>query len=157
MSARPAFPRRCAAALLFVLVAPFAAAGFLDKPEDDGILPVEEAFRLQPALWQKDHLVLGWDVAPGCYLYRDKLTLEVLEPSGAASGELLLPAGTTQRDEHFGEVQVLRGAVQAQWRPSKNSSPPKRIRLRWQGCAEGKVCYQPQARELTVVDLTPRK
>lgn len=147
--------RRCAAALCcwLAIAAPLVSGGLLDSKDDDGILPVDEAFRLQPAIWEKGRLALRWDVAPGCYLYRDKLSLELLEPAGPAAGTWTLPAGSVHRDEHFGEVRILRGTVPAQWQPAENTIPRK-VRVRYQGCAEGKVCYQPQVRELQVLNLS---
>jgi thiol:disulfide interchange protein DsbD len=124
-------------------------AGFFDRSHDEGVLPVDEALRLQPVLPGKDRLLLGWDVAPGCYLYRDKLGVEILDPLPVRAAALTLPAGEQYRDAHFGEVRVLRGSVQAAL-PLGDTPAPRRLRVRYQGCAEDKVCYPPQTREIEV-------
>ncbi|WP_420465086.1 protein-disulfide reductase DsbD N-terminal domain-containing protein [Panacagrimonas sp.] len=126
-----------------------AAAGLLDGLfPDDGIVPVEKALALQPPLWDGNVLVLGWDIAPGCYLYRDKTIIEAVEPVGQILGQASWPAAQAYRDEHFGKVQIYRNAVQVQFRPSK--AVPTTLRIRFQGCAEDKVCYPPQTRLVQV-------
>ena len=140
--------------LLAVLLAAFthaASAGGLLKPRETNgeILAVDEAFQLQPALWQDGRLVIGIDAAPGCYLYRDKIKVDVLEPAGYELGKSDLPAGDAHHDEHFGEVRILRDRVVARYRP-KLAQAPRQVRVRYQGCAENLVCYPPQERVLNV-------
>ncbi len=122
----------------------------LSRPADDArILAVDDAFHPQPAIWQKGRLLVGVDVAPGCYLYRDRFSVEALEPDGYALGAASLPTGEAHRDEHFGEVRILRGRLTASYKPVAHD-PPKRVRIRYQGCADGLVCYPPQTRVLSV-------
>lgn len=135
-----------------ICCAAVAQAGLLDAPsQDDGIPSVEEAFELQPPLWDGKDLILRWDIAPGCYLYRDKLLVESTAPQGYALGSANLPAGEKLRDAHFGEVTVYREAVQLRFHPA-SGKPPQTLRVRYQGCAEDKVCYPPQTR---VIQLPP--
>ncbi len=110
---------------------------------------MEEAFELQPPLWNGKDLILRWDIAPGCYLYRDKLLVESTAPEGYALGSAQLPAGETLRDAHFGQVTVYRDAVQMRFRPV-SGKPPQSLRVRFQGCAEDKVCYPPQTHVITL-------
>lgn len=125
--------------------------GFLDRATDDsGILPVEEAFVVQPAIWDQGKLLVGIDIAPGCYLYKSKLVVEAVEPAGYALGAITLPKGAAHEDEHFGAVEIYRGSVQAAFQPNKNAAPTQ-LRVRLQGCAEGKVCYPLQTRLIEVL------
>lgn len=127
-----------------------AGAGFLDRFQaDDGIPAVADAFRLQPALWADGEVVLGWDIAPGCYLYRDRLRVQVLEPQGLALGEPALPHGEPHEDVHFGQTEVYRNDLRLRFRPP-GGQPPKRLQVQFQGCAQDKVCYPVQTREITV-------
>lgn len=135
-----------------ICFAAVAQAGFLDaRNNDDGIPSVEEAFELHSPLWDGKDLILRWDIAPGCYLYRDKLSVESTTPQGYALGSAQLPAGETLRDAHFGEVMVYRDSVQMRFRPV-SGKPPTSLRVRFQGCAEDKVCYPLQTR---VIALPP--
>lgn len=128
--------------------AALAQAGLLDRPKNDqGIPSVDEAFELQAPLWDGKNLILRWDIAPGCYLYRDKLMVESIAPQDYALGNADLPAGEKLRDAHFGEVRVYRDSVQMRFHPI-SGQPPQTLRVRYQGCAEDKVCYPPQTRLL---------
>lgn len=128
-------------------------AGLLDgRNADQGILAVEDAFTLQPPLWDGQELILRWDIAPGCYLYRDKLSAEVIAPANYTLGHASLPPGESLKDPHFGTVSIFRDDVTAHFRP-KSGVPPKTLRVRFQGCAENKVCYPPQTR---VIDVPAR-
>lgn len=140
-----------AASLMLTAACP-ADAGSLLKPRDSApaILPVNDAFQLQPVLWRDSKLDISLDIAPGCYLYRDKIQVEVLEPTGLKLGRVALPPGEVHQDEHFGVVRVFRQQLAVQHRVDH---PPQRLRIRYQGCAEGLVCYPPQVREVTVESL----
>ncbi|MGQ0698283.1 MAG: protein-disulfide reductase DsbD domain-containing protein [Panacagrimonas sp.] len=127
-----------------------AHAGLLDKlGQDPGIPSAEEAFIVQPALWDGKELIVGWNIAPGCYLYRDKLVVESIAPKGYALGLASTPLAEAHRDEHFGEVAIFRTSVQLRFRP-KSGTPPESLRVRYQGCAENKVCYPTQTRVIDV-------
>ncbi|MGQ0621874.1 MAG: protein-disulfide reductase DsbD N-terminal domain-containing protein [Panacagrimonas sp.] len=145
---------RLTVASLMLCLAPSLHAGFLsDKATDDsGILPVEQAFVVQPAIWDQGRLLVGVDIAPGCYLYKSKLSVEAIEPVGSVLGRMNLPEGASHRDEHFGTVEIYRGSVQAAFQPARNIAPT-RLRVRLQGCAEDKVCYPMQTR---IVDVLPQ-
>lgn len=122
------------------------------RADDARILPVEEAFSPQPAIWQNGQLSIAVDIAPGCYLYRDRFSVEAIEPAGYALGSARLPKGEAHHDEHFGDVSILRERLKAGFTP-KSKAAPKQVRIRYQGCAEGLVCYPPQTRVLTVETL----
>ena len=138
------------ACLSVCLLAPAASAGLLgNRPAADGIVPVEQAFTLQAPLWDQGKLMLGFEIAPGCYLYRSKLSVEAIEPGGYALGPVQLPQGASHEDEHFGTVEIYRNALEVRFDPD-SGQPPTRLRVRFQGCAEDKVCYPMQTR---IVDL----
>ncbi|MDB5969797.1 MAG: hypothetical protein JWQ90_2247 [Hydrocarboniphaga sp.] len=138
-------------AALALSAQPAIADGSLLQPREqsDRILPVDEAFRVQPALWQNGQLIIGIDAAPGCYLYRDKFGVVVLAPANLVLGKSDLRAGETHHDEHFGEVRVFRDRLLARYK-TPSATPPQKVRIRYQGCAENLVCYPPQERVLTV-------
>ncbi len=143
-----------APALVVALTALWSASALAGSwlkpsPQDDTVLSAADAVQVQPALWRNGELTVGLDAAPGVYLYRDKLSVEAVDP-GPAVGKLQLPAGDLHEDEHFGAVKVLRGRVIA---TASASAMPRQIRLRYQGCAENLVCYPPQIRILDVESL----
>jgi len=69
-------------------------------------LAAEEAFRLEARSNRRDTLIAQFFVAPGYYLYRDKLRFEML--AGATLEEHALPPGVSKQDPYFGEVTIFR-------------------------------------------------
>ena len=127
--------------LLFSFSAPLWAAGLPDmsalEEEDDTFLPVAEAFRplISP---QDDGYAVHFAIAPGYYLYRDRL---LTGGDGAAEAELtFVQPSETKLDKNFGEVQVFHQQLDVQiLHPGEGS-----LTLTYQGCSEQGLCYPPQ-------------
>lgn len=120
---------------------------------EEGLLPVEEAFRLLPARREGQTLRIEWSVSPGYYLYRDRLAFEVLTPQGFRLAAPRLPAGERYQDAELGNVEVFRGIVDAEFVLPPGLRTPLRLRVRYQGCADVGICYPPQAQVLDVPAL----
>jgi thiol:disulfide interchange protein DsbD len=134
---RPGSPaRRRALTLVLAAVAQAASAA----PE---FLDTRQAFRLSARMEGRD-AVIRFRIAPGYYLYRDKLRITV-EPAGAAAAPASLPRGGIRKDEFFGRVEVYHDdvALRLPLRPDA-ARGRLRIRVRSQGCAEAGVCYPPR-------------
>lgn len=123
----------------------------LGRSGSDEFLPVDEAFR--PALFPIDGntIEVSWQVAPGYYLYKDKI--KVTTTSGAVQlGRLELPPGKLKFDEFFGESEVYLEDAFARL-PLARATPDAmdlELMLDYQGCAEAGLCYPPTTRTLTV-------
>ncbi|MBI2382684.1 MAG: hypothetical protein HYV18_01240 [Gammaproteobacteria bacterium] len=115
-------------------------------------LPVDDAFQLQPAEWRKGRVVVSWRIAPGYYLYRDRLKFAVAQPDGARLGAPLLPGGESYLDEVFGQVEVYRTELRAELPLSPAAAGS--LRVTYQGCADAGLCYPPQTR-VVAVDAPP--
>ncbi|HUP92514.1 MAG TPA: protein-disulfide reductase DsbD N-terminal domain-containing protein [Solimonas sp.] len=141
--------RICLAALALL-----AGASALARPSAWGrntaaaLLPVDEAFQLLPAERRGATLHVEWNIAPGYYLYRERLGVEVIGPASARLGKVKLPHGEKHHDEHFGDVEIYRGIVGADYALSGKLRAPLRLRINYQGCADLGVCYPPQVREI---------
>ena len=114
-------------------------------------LPVDEAFR--PVLIPIDGntVEVSWQVAPGYYLYKDKISVETAS-ADVQLGRLELPAGKMKYDEFFGESEVYLEDVFARL-PLARATPEAldlALTLGYQGCAEGGLCYPPTSRTLEV-------
>ena len=107
------------------------------------VLPVDEAFALSVRRGA-GRLEIRFRVAPGHYLYRDRLSVQ-------RDGERLemkaLPQGTPKDDPHFGLVDVLHEGFAAS---ILGSVGPEQFSVRYQGCAEAGFCYPPQKREFSI-------
>lgn len=130
---------------LLLILAPFALKHLtVSAPPEDHIMTVDEAFAV--SLERHQHtLQLNIDIAPGAYLYRDKLHIE---PEGLALGQWQLPAGEPYEDEYFGKSQVYREQLALEL-PLLNGSSDGHLMLHYQGCGSG-LCYPPQQRKLEV-------
>lgn len=128
-----------------------SASSLFQHNERDKPLSVDAAFRLMPIERNGRHLRVSWEVAPGYYLYRERLGFEVLEPKGATLPLPKLPKGEGHHDEHFGDVHVYRNmTLTATFSLPKAGPVPTHIKLSYQGCADIGICYPPQTRTLSV-------
>jgi thiol:disulfide interchange protein DsbD len=137
-----------------------AIAGNLWHGADAGssvpdVLPVDEAFQLQPVERSEHGLKLGWLVAKGTYLYRERIRIEAAEPAALKLAKAKMPDGEKHHDEHFGDVHVYRAGRYDVEIPGSNSlAKLKKVKVSYQGCAESGVCYSPQTRIVDVVTLS---
>ena len=70
----------------------------------DELIPANEAFPYTVAV-EGDELVVDWNVTPGYYLYKDKISFAI-EGSNAELSEPLWPSATPHSDEFFGEQPI---------------------------------------------------
>ncbi|HBP85003.1 MAG TPA: hypothetical protein DD661_08210, partial [Gammaproteobacteria bacterium] len=112
-------------------------------------LAAEEAFRLEARSDRRDTLIAQFFVAPGYYLYRDKLRFEML--AGATLEEHALPPGVSKQDPYFGEVTIFPADFTAEL-PIVADAAASEVRLiaHFQGCAEQGICYPPAKKTLLI-------
>lgn len=144
--------KRLSALLALVLASAAATANPLDRPKLDSLLPPAEAFTLLPAERQGDALKLSWNIAPGYYLYRHRILIELLAPTDTGLAAIRLPEGIAHVDEHFGQVRIYRSLLEATVPLTQKPAQALKLRISYQGCADAGVCYPPQH---TVQTLAP--
>lgn len=113
---------------------------------ETSFLAAEEAFKLkveEPAQ-SGDPVVLRWSIAPGYYLYRDRM--EVAARPASAAIEVERPAGERKEDPSFGVMEVYHDHVAITVRPVAAKS----LTVSWQGCSEAGLCYPPQTKEVAL-------
>jgi thiol:disulfide interchange protein DsbD len=142
----PAIPdlllRRLAAGLaglLFVLVGPAQGA--------QEFLAPEQAFHLEVEKSAPDEVRLHWSIAPGYYLYRDRL-VATASPSGTRL-DAVLPPGIRKNDPNFGVLEVYHDGVTMKVAPGSATA----VDVTWQGCAEAGLCYPPQKQTIQVATV----
>jgi thiol:disulfide interchange protein DsbD len=117
----------------------------LGLPSDDEFLEPDQAFLLEPDLASPRRLELRWEIAPGYYLYRDKVKVALKEAQGARLGPLELPHGKEKHDEFFGDIEVYYDQLVVGV-PLENVPPSAQtltFEVTYQGCAEKGICYPP--------------
>ena len=114
-------------------------------------LPVDEAFRLYVSAIDGNTAEVGFQVTPGHYLYKDKISVTA-NSDVARTGQLDMPAGEMKIDEFFGEMEVYQDDVFVNV-PVARATPDAmelELAIGYQGCADAGLCYPPQVRNLTV-------
>lgn len=119
-----------------------SASPFALGPKQEDFLPVDQAFSLHVERSKTGETSLRWDIAPGYYLYQERLRFVGL-PAGS---EPVIPPGQPYHDEYFGDSQIYRDNLEVVIPDAGVAS----LELGWQGCADAGLCYPPQTR---VVDV----
>ena len=113
--------------------------------------PVDEVFFPEVFPVDGNTVEVGIRVVPGFYLYKDKISVRSLSDS-AKAGRLDLPKGKMKVDEYFGEMEVYLDSILARLTIARATPEAMdlELELKYQGCAEGGLCYMPQTRIIAV-------
>jgi thiol:disulfide interchange protein DsbD len=136
--------------ILFCLLAPatyadsildgLSAMGSSRKPT---FLPPDQVFQVSVAAQDTHTLLANFNIAPGYYLYRDRISLKSLDDSVKLS-EPKFPNGEVKQDPNFGTTEVFHHSFQAGITLT-TAQPKDKISLvvAYQGCSEQGLCYPP--------------
>lgn len=111
-------------------------------------LDVDEAFALSVAK-DGETLELRWTIAPGYYLYRDNVRVT----QGADDLPVTISKGVAKEDPGFGTVEVIFDEAVAMLTPETGEP----LRVNYQGCQDGGICYRPEARMIAPGTLAVTK
>jgi thiol:disulfide interchange protein DsbD len=114
-------------------------------------LPVDEAFSPRLTVVDGNTVEISIQVASGYYLYKDKIAAETMS-NRVQLGKLDLPPGEMKSDPYFGELEVYHNDVFAIL-PLARATPQSldlELDVKYQGCADGGICYMPVTRTLSV-------
>jgi len=113
-------------------------------------LPSEQAFGFEAIVDDGNRLLLRFSPAPGYYLYRDRTSLALEGVAGIRTGQPRWPAGTSHRDEHFGDVVVYFDQVDVPLPLRREHAEPASATLvaTFQGCQTDGICYPPMTRRV---------
>jgi thiol:disulfide interchange protein DsbD len=126
-----------------------------NAPAQNDFLPPEQAFRLSATAAREAGVRLDWIIAPGYYLYRDRIHIaEDRNQIGAPQ----FPEGQVKNDEYFGRQIVYHNELVTivPIVSSAGTAAPSSVSLHvtYQGCAEAGLCYPPTTRTVTL-ELPP--
>jgi thiol:disulfide interchange protein DsbD len=139
---------RLTAAALLLLTLPMASWPAVEwKRTGNEPLPASSAFRLLPARQESGVLHLRWDIAPGYFLYRDRLKISVAEPTAGARLKPKWPTADSHSDGDGGTVAIYRNQLDL---PIVAPTSATRLLVRYQGCADAGLCYPPIERIVAV-------
>jgi len=141
--------------LLITVFSAHARTGFLDELGlgEQQVPPlVEDAFQFSADVENTQTLLARWQVMEGNYLYRDKLSFEILDNNQVSLGEFTLPAGDNKQDEFFGLVQVYHHDVDFSLPLSRPQAAQSfTLKAKFQGCSETfGICYPPSEQTVSL-------
>ena len=114
-------------------------------PETE-FLDARDVFRIQQATGTAGGTRLQAVIAPGYYLYRHRLEIEI----DGRTVPLALPEGQTTTDEFFGTTEIYRDSLDFNVANTQATTAT----LHWQGCADAGICYPPQTMQVALVAST---
>ncbi len=127
---------------------------FGDSPPQDELLPPELAYLPQIMKATDRELIVRWQIEPGYYLYRDKLSFALSGAGGARVVNADIDQGVEQYDEFFGNVRILRDVAEARLLLDPPADLPgsgkASLQIDYQGCADIGVCFPPSSAMLPV-------
>lgn len=145
----------CLLPLLFATGA-FAANSkslFLDRAEEE-VLPPDEAFQLEIHPQDATTLQADFTIAPGHYLYRDRIKFELgkSNSAGLSISNVVLPQGEPKKDAYFGLSEVFHNNASGMLTLNYTGAAPSRVVIdaTYQGCSEKGLCYSPIRKTFTV-------
>jgi len=124
--------------------APLSSKLALFTSDDDGILPPDEAFKLEVGSIRQDTLQAVFQIAPGHYLYRDRIKFSSATP-GVTVTDISMPPGESKKDPSFGTTYVFHRETEAKIQLAFSGDVPAILKLNatYQGCSEKGLCYPP--------------
>lgn len=110
--------------------------------QSDEPLEPEQAFQFSSRI-DGNTVFLSWVIAPHHYLYRDKVSVQVIEPSGSQA-TFSLAEGEEKTDAFLGKVRIFHEVLDVAVQLSElKPGQPVKLKVGFQGCAEAGICYPP--------------
>ncbi|CAE6725767.1 protein-disulfide reductase DsbD [Candidatus Nitrotoga fabula] len=149
--------------ILLLLTQVSHADSFLDRLPllggggNNVILPPDKAFGLEVRVIDGFTLQASFNITPGYYLYRDKVSFSITDdPVQAADVKILnvsMPEGEMKSDPNFGDLRVFHQPFQAMITLERGNNSSRKIILaaRYQGCKENDLCYAPIDKQFSIM------
>ena len=135
----PAMSARLLLRVVIAALALFAGWAHALRATDDFLEP-ERAFKFSARVLDERAVEIGFDVAPGYYLYREQFKFEAVE---AQLGAAAIPPGKVKFDETFQkDVETHRDGLRIAL-PVTQAGQRFRLTVTSQGCADKGLCYPP--------------
>lgn len=128
-----------------------------EESREEDILPPDQAFKLGLTAKDPQSLEAIFIVAPGHYLYRDRIKFEIKNPAGTRIQSIEMPKGELKNDPNFGETEVYHHGLTALIRLASAASGAITVAASYQGCSEKGLCYAPihKTFDISISDTTP--
>jgi thiol:disulfide interchange protein DsbD len=129
---------------------------FVDAQEET-VLEPDQAFGLKVEVVDGQTLNAHFTVAPGHYLYRERISFKVKEGATSDVAAVEMPPGEAKQDPNFGEMLVFHQSFDAKILLKHSGTAPQQLTLLaiYQGCSDKGLCYAPIRKTLEVNLLAP--
>jgi thioredoxin:protein disulfide reductase len=114
-----------------------------NSAEEDFLSP-DEAFKLEVTPQDSQTLLAQFKVAPGYYLYKQRIKFIIKETSAGSISTINLPDGEIKEDPNFGKQEVYHHDFIANIQLENANKPT--LQVSYQGCSEKGLCYAPQTK-----------
>lgn len=123
-----------------------------DSPNKQELLPAEQAFQFSASVKDGETLKAEWQLAPGYYLYRNKIDLSLVDSKNVGFGAYTIPQGTPSHDEEFGDVEIFHDGLSFEVPLIRSETGAQTVTLlaKFQGCADRGVCYPPMSKQISL-------
>jgi len=111
-------------------------------------LPAAQAFQLQTNVIDPNTLQVHWTIAPGYFLYRDRLHFKLDDEKQASVGTIILPIGQNKTDLEIGTFQVFHHKVAIPVPILGIAAGTTKLNVAYQGCSDAGFCYPPNSATL---------
>lgn len=111
-------------------------------------MPADQAFQLRAELDAEEGIELTWTIAPGYYLYRDKIVVTL----DGQRIRIATDKGEPKDDPTFGMTEIYHASTIATV-PAELLPETGRIIVTYQGCGENTICYPPIAKTVNLATL----
>jgi thiol:disulfide interchange protein DsbD len=127
-------------------------SSLFDNASNDGFLQPDQAFKLTVSSLDGQTLSAHLEVAPGHYLYREKISFKLKEGSTSSIVNIDLPRGEAKHDTNFGDIEVYHQSIDAVLHMQHVAATPASVTLlaSYQGCSEKGLCYAPIKKTLQI-------
>ena len=113
-------------------------------------LPANQVFRLTKQQIDGNAVKLRWKIAPGYFLYRDRIKLKAADPNKLTLGRVSLPRGKTKYDKFLGHYQVYYKTLTLTVPLLSQTSGKAQLGIYYQGCSDEGFCYPPSNKYLNL-------
>lgn len=124
--------------------------------EQETPLSANHAFQLQIDINKHNQVMATFTVAPGYYLYRDKIDFVLIPAPGVKLGAIVLPAGQKKRDSTHESYEVYSGQTQIPIALEGVGADPVILEAHYQGCSYAGFCYPPIKKQVEIQLSTVR-
>ena len=149
----------CATLLAWLSVTAHAATDGLVENNNEDFLAPEQAFMVDIRPLSQHQVQASFKVAPGYYLYKQRLHARAGSDQ-AAIVETALPPAQTKDDPNFGKSEIYhdRFSVAYGLKPSAIAPASLPFTIEYQGCSEQGLCYPPMRKtvQLHMADAIDR-